>query len=98
MKVIEPYHVWYYCEPECDGTNSEAKVTIVNTQYSTLPIRFRGVMLDVPALPSGKRYRAVGARILRSRDNGDGTLTLQISANMNPPVGYKSFDFFPVYK
>lgn len=94
VKVVEPYHMWYTCEPECDGTNSDLRVSIVNTLYSLLPLRFSGVLVNVPTPPAGKRYRANGGQILKTRDNGDGTTTLQVSANMNSVVGYKYFDLY----
>lgn len=89
VKVVEPYRMWYQCEPECDGVNTDVKVTMITTLYSLLPTWIKGIMIKMPSLPDGKTYKASGGQIRAHKDNGDGTMTLKLAVNMNSPVGYK---------
>ena len=91
VRVVEPYHLWYECEPACNGANATVTVTLVNSLYSNMPLRLRGVTVDMPAPAPGKTYRAKGARITASRDNGNGAISLRINALLNSVVGYLSF-------
>lgn len=88
VRVVEPYHLWYECDPACDGRNGEVTLTLVNTLYSNMPLRLSGLMIDMPQLSTGRKYRISGGRITARRDNGDGTDTLRISALMNSVLGF----------
>lgn len=95
VRVVEPYHLWTYCEPECDGKNSKVKVSVVNSLGSNMPIILRGVEVKMPKLPKGMKYKPAGAILLNTQDNGDSTVTLRFKAIMNSPVGYKFFNLSP---
>lgn len=98
IKVVEPYRLWYQCEPECNGKNPEVKVTMLTTLYSLLPIWIKGIQINMPAPPEGKTYGASGGHIRASKKNSDGTITLKITVNMNNVVGYKYIDVFQTDK
>lgn len=89
VKVVEPYRMWYECEPACDGVNPNVKVTMITTLYSLLPTWIKGIQVKMPDLPEGKTYKASGGTIRAHKSNGDGTMTLMLGVNMNSPVGYK---------
>lgn len=95
VRVVEPYHIWYDCTPECNGKNKSVKVEISNSLGSNMPLSLRGVTVLMPKLSKNRNYKPFGARILQSTDNGDGTVTLRMSAIMNSPVGYKYFTLEP---
>lgn len=96
VRVVEPYHLWYECEPACDGTNNTVDVNVINTLYSNIPLELGGVLLTMPALADGGKYRTQGAaRIVSHNDNGSGTITLRIKTSLSFVLGIQTFRVMP---
>jgi hypothetical protein len=96
VRVVEPYHLWYECNPACDGKNSTVDVNVINTLYSNIPLELGGVLLTVPELASSGKYRTQGAaRILSQKSNGNGTATLRIKTSLSFVLGIQTFRVLP---